>query len=101
VDAHEGRSIEVNGAAVYVEQHGSGTPVVLIHGGLISSAMWAPLLPALRDGLRVIEHGVHAGVWVRLPDVQADSEQQQWPQGDGEQRRQQRFECADMLEVMM
>jgi len=54
VDAHEGRSIEVNGAAVYVEQHGSGTPVVLIHGGLTSSAMWEPLLPALRDGLRVI-----------------------------------------------
>lgn len=54
VDAHEGRSIEVNGASVYVEQHGSGTPVVLIHGGLIASAMWEPLLPVLSDGLRVI-----------------------------------------------
>jgi pimeloyl-ACP methyl ester carboxylesterase len=54
VDAAEGRSIEVNGAAVYVEQHGSGLPVVLIHGGLMSSAMWEPLLPALSDGLRVI-----------------------------------------------
>jgi pimeloyl-ACP methyl ester carboxylesterase len=54
VDANEGRSIEVNRATVYVEQHGTGTPVVLIHGGLVSSAMWEPLLPALRDGLRVI-----------------------------------------------
>ena len=50
----EGRSIEVNEATVYVEEHGSGTPVVLIHGGLISNAMWKPLLPALSDGLRVI-----------------------------------------------
>jgi pimeloyl-ACP methyl ester carboxylesterase len=54
MDAREGRSIEVNGAALYVEQHGSGTPVVLIHGGLLTNAMWDPLLPALRDGLRVI-----------------------------------------------
>jgi pimeloyl-ACP methyl ester carboxylesterase len=54
VDAADGRSIEVNGAVLYVEQQGSGTPVVLIHGGLISSAMWEPLLPALADGLRVI-----------------------------------------------
>ena len=54
MDAHEGRSIAVNGAAVYVEQHGSGTPVVLIHGGLVSNAMWEPLLPALKDGLRAI-----------------------------------------------
>src|SRR5215216_1610063 len=54
VDAHEGRSIEVNGAAVYVEQYGSGTPVVLIHGGLVSNAMWEPLLPALTDRVRAI-----------------------------------------------
>jgi pimeloyl-ACP methyl ester carboxylesterase len=54
VDAHQGRSIEVNGAAVYVEQHGSGTAVVLIHGGLMSNAMWEPLLPALKDGMRAI-----------------------------------------------
>jgi hypothetical protein len=40
VDADQGRSTELNRAAVYVEQHGSGTPVVLIHGGLTSSAMW-------------------------------------------------------------
>jgi pimeloyl-ACP methyl ester carboxylesterase len=52
--AHEGRSIEVNGAAVYVKQHGSATPVVLIHGGLMSHAMWEPLLPALKGGIRTI-----------------------------------------------
>jgi pimeloyl-ACP methyl ester carboxylesterase len=54
VHAREGRSIEVNGAAVYVEQHGSGTPVVLIHGGLLSNAMWEPVLPALTDRVRAI-----------------------------------------------
>ncbi len=49
-----GRSIEVNGAALYCEERGSGTPVVLIHAGLVSSAMWGPLLAELRDDFRVI-----------------------------------------------
>jgi pimeloyl-ACP methyl ester carboxylesterase len=49
-----GRSIEVNGAALYCEQRGAGTPVVLIHAGLVSSAMWEPLLPELGEGFRVI-----------------------------------------------
>jgi pimeloyl-ACP methyl ester carboxylesterase len=49
-----GRSIEVNGATLYYEERGAGTPVMLIHGGLVSSAMWEPLLPFLIDGFRVI-----------------------------------------------
>ena len=47
-------SIEVNGATLYCEERGTGTPVVLIHGGLMSSAMWGPLLPELGDGFRLI-----------------------------------------------
>lgn len=54
MEAHEGRAFQVNGAALHVRQLGSGTPVVLVHGGLITSAMWDPLLPALRDGLRLV-----------------------------------------------
>ena len=49
-----GRSIEVNGATLYYEDRGAGTPLVLIHGGLTSSAMWEQLLPSLIDGFRVI-----------------------------------------------
>jgi pimeloyl-ACP methyl ester carboxylesterase len=49
-----GHAIEVNGATLYYEERGDGTPVVLIHGGFVSSAMWEPLLPFLSDGFRLI-----------------------------------------------
>lgn len=47
------RSIDVDGATLYCEERGAGTPLMLIHGGLVSSAMWEPLLPYL-DGFRLI-----------------------------------------------
>ncbi|MDX6645514.1 MAG: hypothetical protein QOK40_1241 [Miltoncostaeaceae bacterium] len=50
----ESRSIELNGATLHYEERGAGTPLVLVHGGLVSSAMWEPLLPTLVDGFRVI-----------------------------------------------
>jgi pimeloyl-ACP methyl ester carboxylesterase len=46
--------IEVNGAALYYEEHGDGTPLILIHGGLSSSSQWEPVVPELADGFRVI-----------------------------------------------
>lgn len=49
-----GRSVEVNGAALYYADHGDGPPLILIHGGLSSSAQWEPVVPELADGLRVI-----------------------------------------------
>jgi pimeloyl-ACP methyl ester carboxylesterase len=49
-----GRTIEVNGATIYYEEHGQGTPLVLIHGGLCSIASWAALMPHLTDDFRVI-----------------------------------------------
>jgi len=51
---NSGRSVDVNGAALYYEQHGDGAPLILIHGGLASSAQWEPLLPELADRFRVI-----------------------------------------------
>lgn len=53
-DRRPARSIDVNGTKLSYEEHGEGTPLVLIHGGLASSAMWEPLLPELTDGFRVI-----------------------------------------------
>jgi len=45
---------DVNGLHMYYETHGSGRPLVLIHGGLGSSSMFGPNLPALAKGRRVI-----------------------------------------------
>jgi pimeloyl-ACP methyl ester carboxylesterase len=49
-----GSSIDVNGAALYYEQHGAGAPLLLIHGGLSSSAQWGAVVPELAGGFRVI-----------------------------------------------
>jgi pimeloyl-ACP methyl ester carboxylesterase len=45
---------DVNGLALYYEEHGSGEPLVLLHGGLGAAELWAPVLPALAAGRRVI-----------------------------------------------
>jgi pimeloyl-ACP methyl ester carboxylesterase len=45
---------DANGATLYYEEHGAGEPLVLIHGGLASGAMWEPHLPHLIDRFRVI-----------------------------------------------
>jgi len=49
-----GRTIETNGASLYVEERGDGPPLVLIHGGLGTIAMWRWVLPLLCDDFRVI-----------------------------------------------
>lgn len=46
--------VDVNGVSLYYEERGAGAPLLLIHGGLASSAMWEPLLPALVPSFRVI-----------------------------------------------
>jgi pimeloyl-ACP methyl ester carboxylesterase len=45
---------EVNGLSLYYEEHGSGEPLVLLHGGVAGSEIFAPMLPALAAGRRVI-----------------------------------------------
>ncbi|MEZ0065205.1 pimeloyl-ACP methyl ester carboxylesterase [Streptacidiphilus sp. MAP12-20] len=45
---------DVNGLSLYYEEHGSGAPLILLHGGLGSGEMFAPLLPELSAGRRVI-----------------------------------------------
>jgi pimeloyl-ACP methyl ester carboxylesterase len=42
------------GHTLRYEERGTGTPLVLIHGGLASSALWEPHLPDLADDFRVI-----------------------------------------------
>ena len=45
---------DVNGLSLYYEEHGSGEPLVLLHGGLGAGEMLAPLIPPLAAGRRVI-----------------------------------------------
>jgi len=45
---------DVNGLSLYYEEHGSGAPLVLLHGGVAGSEIFAPIVPALAAGRRVI-----------------------------------------------
>ena len=45
---------DLNGLSLYYEEHGSGEPLVLLHGGISAGEMFAPLLPELAAQRRVI-----------------------------------------------
>jgi pimeloyl-ACP methyl ester carboxylesterase len=49
-----GAYASVNGINLYYETHGSGRPLVLLHGGLGSGEMFGPALERLAEGHRVI-----------------------------------------------
>src|SRR6059058_3027929 len=49
-----GEYAEVNGINLYYETHGTGRPLILLHGGLGSGEMFGPILPALSERHRVI-----------------------------------------------
>jgi pimeloyl-ACP methyl ester carboxylesterase len=45
---------DVNGLSLHYEEHGSGEPLILLHGGIGAGQMFAPIVPALTEGRRVI-----------------------------------------------
>ena len=49
-----GRYADVNGIELYYEIHGTGRPLILLHGGLGAIEMFGPNLPALAGGRQVI-----------------------------------------------
>src|SRR6476659_3252447 len=49
-----GAYAEVNGINLYYETHGSGRPLILLHGGLGSGEMFGPILPRLAESHQVI-----------------------------------------------
>ena len=49
-----GAYAEVNGINLYYETHGTGRPLILLHGGLGSGEMFGPILPALAERHQVI-----------------------------------------------
>ena len=55
----EGEYADLNGVHLYYEIHGSGRPLILLHGGLGAGEMMRPILPTLAAAHQVI-----------LPDLQ-------------------------------
>jgi pimeloyl-ACP methyl ester carboxylesterase len=49
-----GQYAEVNGINLYYETHGTGRPLILLHGGLASGEMFGPVLPLLAERHQVI-----------------------------------------------
>jgi pimeloyl-ACP methyl ester carboxylesterase len=49
-----GKYAEVNGINLYYETHGTGRPLILLHGGLGSGEMFGPVLPMLAESHQVI-----------------------------------------------
>ncbi|GAB2948703.1 alpha/beta hydrolase [Micromonospora polyrhachis] len=49
-----GRYAEVNGVNLYYETRGTGSPLILLHGGLGSGEMFGPILPTLAERHQVI-----------------------------------------------
>lgn len=45
---------DVNGLSLWYEEHGSGEPLILLHGGVGGSEMYDPILDRLAAGRRVI-----------------------------------------------
>lgn len=56
--ARSGRA-EINGISYYYEIHGTGEPLLLLHGGLGSIDMFGPLLPQLASSRQVIGVDLH------------------------------------------
>jgi pimeloyl-ACP methyl ester carboxylesterase len=49
----QGIFLQVNGLHMYYETHGGGIPVILLHGGLETCQMWAPVIPSLSKSYQV------------------------------------------------
>src|SRR5438552_4068624 len=53
-----GEYADVNGINLYYEIHGTGRPLILLHGGLGSGEMFEPIVPALTERHQVIRVGL-------------------------------------------
>jgi pimeloyl-ACP methyl ester carboxylesterase len=49
-----GQYADVNGINLYYETHGSGRPLILLHGGLGSGEMFGPIIPTLAANHQVV-----------------------------------------------
>jgi pimeloyl-ACP methyl ester carboxylesterase len=58
--AHEGDYAHVNGLEMYYEVHGTGEPLILLHGGVGAIEMFGEVLPLLAQGRQVIAADLQA-----------------------------------------
>ncbi|MFB6171685.1 MAG: alpha/beta fold hydrolase [Haloarculaceae archaeon] len=47
-------TLDTGDASLYYETHGAGDPLVFVHGGWVSSRMWAPQVERFADDYRVV-----------------------------------------------
>lgn len=64
--------VEVNGVNYYYEVHGSGEPLLLLHGGLGNIDMFGPVLPTLAEKREVIGVDLHGHGRTALGDRPID-----------------------------
>lgn len=65
--AAESGYADVNGLRMYYEIRGTGRPLILLHGGVVASEVFAPILPALSATRRVVT--VHLQAHGRTADI--------------------------------
>lgn len=53
IDA-QGRYIQANDLTIYYQEYGSGPPLILLHGGTVTSQMWQPSVPSFAAHFRVL-----------------------------------------------
>lgn len=63
------RLVLVDGQQVYVEQAGSGEPVVMLHGFGASSYSWREVLPELAEQYRIVAPDLSGFGWTDRPDA--------------------------------
>jgi pimeloyl-ACP methyl ester carboxylesterase len=44
----------IDGLDIYYEVHGTGEPVLLVHGFPLSGRLWQPLVESMKDDYRLI-----------------------------------------------
>jgi len=54
IPPQQGHFVEANGLNMYYQEYGSGRPLILLHGGTVTSNMWQPFLPSFVPHFRVI-----------------------------------------------
>jgi pimeloyl-ACP methyl ester carboxylesterase len=64
--------LPVNGVNYYYEIHGTGEPLLLLHGGLGSIDMFRPSLPAFAEGRKVLAVDLHGHGRTTLGDRRID-----------------------------
>jgi pimeloyl-ACP methyl ester carboxylesterase len=54
ISIQQGQYVQANDLTIYYEEHGSGEPLILLHGGTVTSSMWQQQIPSFARHFRVI-----------------------------------------------